>query len=391
MADEQSPQRTVDELGTIEQVTGKSPPKANRDEFSMRALLEEMIRRGASDLHITVGAPPILRIDGRLHRIAGEAITEETSKRLAYSIMAEKQKQKFEEQWEADLSFGISGLSRFRCNVFLQRGAVALAVRAIPFKIKSFDELGLPPTVAKFANYPRGLVLVCGPTGSGKSTTLASVIDKINRERYQHILTVEDPIEFVHEHKNCIINQREVHSDTQSFANALKYALREDPDVVLIGEMRDLVTMQSALTISETGHLAFATLHTNSAAETINRIIDAFPTSQQTQVRVQLSFVLQAVLVQTLMPKIGGGRIVCVELMIATPAIRAQIRDDKIHQIYSSIQAGGKYGMITMNAALAERYLNGQITLEDAMARSPDPQELHDLISRRGARTSMNR
>ncbi len=350
--------------------------------FSMRELLEEMIRRGASDLHITVGTPPVLRIDGKITRLHGEPITEEISKRLAYSIMTEKQKQHFEENWEQDLSFGIQDLSRFRCNVFLQRGAVALVVRAIPFKIQTFTELGLPKAVSKFANFPRGLVLVCGPTGSGKSTTLASIIDKINGERHEHILTVEDPIEFVHEHKNCIINQREVHGDTMSFGNALKYALREDPDVVLIGEMRDLETMQSALTIAETGHLAFATLHTNSCAETINRIIDAFPESQQTQVRVQLSFVLQAVLVQTLMPKIGGGRIICTELMFATPAIRAQIRDDKVHQLYSSIQAGGKYGMHTMNSSLGERYLSGKITLEDALSRSHDPQELHDIISR---------
>lgn len=369
--------------------SAKSSPSGNTTQsderkrvFSMRELLEEMIRRGASDLHITVGSPPVLRLDGKLSRLPGEPVTEEMSKRLAYSIMTEKQKQNFEENWEQDLSFGIQDLSRFRCNVFLQRGAVAMAVRAVPFKIQSFAELGLPQAVAKFTNFPRGLVLVCGPTGSGKSTTLASVIDKLNNERHEHILTVEDPIEFVHEHKNCIVNQREVHADTMSFATALKYALREDPDIVLIGEMRDLETMQSALTIAETGHLAFATLHTNSAAETINRIIDAFPESQQTQVRVQLSFVLQAVLVQTLMPKIGGGRIICTELMFATPAIRAQVRDDKVHQIYSSIQAGGKYGMHTMNSSLGRRYLEGKITMEDALSRSPDPQELHDIISR---------
>ena len=373
----------------VEQKIAEGPNKSDPFElshkkitFSMRELLEEMIRRGASDLHITVGSPPVLRVDGKIQRMPGEPVTEEISKRLAYSIMTEKQKQNFEENWEQDLSFGIKGLSRFRCNAFLQKGSVALVVRAIPFKIQTLDELRLPRVVNKFANFPRGLVLVCGPTGSGKSTTLASIVDKINRERYEHILTVEDPIEFVHQHKNCIVNQREVRSDTMSFANALKYALREDPDVVLIGEMRDLETMSAALTIAETGHLAFATLHTNSAAETINRIIDAFPTNQQTQVRVQLSFVLQAVLVQTLMPKIGGGRIVCIELMFATPAIRAQIRDDKIHQIYSSLQAGGKFGMQTMNASLASRYLNGRITMEDALTRSQDPQELHDVITR---------
>jgi len=380
-----SPAEKAGKVGTVQQTREDSrlePKAAPKTKFSMRELLEEMIRRGASDLHITVGSTPALRIDGKITRMPGEIISEENAKRLAYSIMTEKQKQHFEENWEQDLSFGIQGLSRFRCNVFLQRGAVALVVRAIPFKILTLDDLGLPKAVSKFANFPRGLVLVCGPTGSGKSTTLASIVDKINIERHEHILTVEDPIEFVHKHKNCLINQREVHSDTMSFQNALKYALREDPDVVLIGEMRDLETMQSALTIAETGHLAFATLHTNSAAETMNRIIDAFPTNQQTQVRVQLSFVLQGVLVQTLMPKIGGGRVVCTELLFATPAIRAQVRDDKIHQIYSSIQAGGKYGMHTMNASLGEKYLKGAITMEDALGRSTDPQELHDIISR---------
>lgn len=357
------------------------PPK--KRELSMRFLLEDMIHRGASDLHITVGAPPVFRLDGSLHKMAADIVTEDAAKRFAYSIMTEKQKQQFEENWEIDLSFGVKGLSRFRCNVFLQRGSVALAVRAVPFKIHTLEELGIPPKVSEFSDYPRGLILICGPTGSGKSTTLAAIIDKINRERHEHILTVEDPIEFVHRHKNCIVNQREVHSDTLSFSRALKYALREDPDIVLIGEMRDLETISSALTIAETGHLAFATLHTNSASETINRIIDVFPTNQQTQVRVQLSFVLQAVLVQTLVPKVGGGRIVCTELMIATPAIRAQIRDDKVHQLYSTIQSGGKYGMQTMNMSLAERYLDGVITLEDCMGRSPDPQELNDIITRK--------
>ncbi|HHS49564.1 MAG TPA: type IV pilus twitching motility protein PilT [candidate division Zixibacteria bacterium] len=352
----------------------------------MRLLLDDMIHRGASDLHITVGSPPVFRLDGKLHKMAANIVSEDAAKKFAYSIMTEKQKQQFEENWEVDLSFGIKGLSRFRCNVFLQRGSVALAVRAIPFKIHTLEELGLPESVGRFADYPRGLILVCGPTGSGKSTTLAAIIDKINRERHEHILTVEDPIEFVHRHKNCIVNQREVHSDTVSFSRALKYALREDPDVVLIGEMRDLETISSALTIAETGHLAFATLHTNSAAETINRIIDVFPTNQQTQVRVQLSFVLQAVLTQTLVPKIGGGRVVASEVMVATPAVRAQIRDDKIHQLYSTIQAGGKFGMQTLNSALADRYLDGVITLEDCMGRSPDPQELNDIITRRKAK-----
>lgn len=370
-------------MDTANQNSSDTNKKTTKLAFSMRDLLEEMVRRGASDLHITVGVPPVLRMDGMLHHIPEKPITPEISKRLAYSIMTEKQKKSFEENWECDLSFGIKGLSRFRCNVFLQRGSVALAVRAVPFKILSCDELSLPPSVTKLSQFPRGLVLVCGPTGSGKSTTLAALIDKVNNERHEHILTVEDPIEFVHRHKNCIVNQREVNSDTSSFSNALKYALREDPDVVLIGEMRDLETVSSALTIAETGHLAFATLHTNSAAETINRIIDIFPVNQQTQVRVQLSFVLQAVLVQTLMPKVGGGRIVCIELMFVTPAIRALIREDKVHQIYSMIQAGGKYGMQTMNMSLSDRYLNGYVTMEDSLARSPDNQELNDLIARK--------
>ncbi len=350
---------------------------------SVRELLEEMVKRGASDLHITVGSPPVIRVDGKLQRLPYDPITPDVAKRMAYSIMTERQRQRFEEEWEVDLSFGLEGLARFRVNVFLQKGNVAMAIRVIPMRIKSFEELMLPPVLATFAEFPNGLVLVTGPTGSGKSTTLAAIIDKINRERYEHILTVEDPIEFVHEHKNCIVNQREVGADTMSFARALKYALREDPDVVLIGEMRDLDTVEAALTIAETGHLAFATLHTNSCAETINRIIDIFPTAQQQQVRVQLSFVLRAVVTQALLPKIGGGRVPACEIMIVTPAIRAQIREDKIHQIYSSIQAGGKYGMQTMNQALADLYLRRLITIETAMNRSPDPQELNDIIARR--------
>jgi twitching motility protein PilT len=311
-----------------------------------------------------------------------EPLTPENTKKLAYSVMNEKQRKKFEENWELDLSFGIENLSRFRCNVFVQRGNVAVAIRQIPFKISGFQELGLPKVVAELANLPRGLVLVTGPTGSGKSTTLASLIDKINRERYSHIITVEDPIEYLHRHECCIVNQREVYTDTSSFASALKYALREDPDVVLIGEMRDLETVESALNISETGHLAFATLHTNSAAESINRIIDVFPVNQQEQIRVTLSFVLQAVVSQQLIPKIGGGRVPALEMMICTPAIRAVIRDDKIHQIYSLIQAGQKFGMRTMNQSLADLYLARKITMGDAVSRSSNPQELNDIVQR---------
>ncbi|MCI0404574.1 MAG: type IV pilus twitching motility protein PilT [candidate division Zixibacteria bacterium] len=343
-----------------------------------------MVKRGASDLHLTVGTPPQLRIDGKLSKIEGyDLLVPEDTKKLAYSIMNEKQRQRFEEKSELDLSFGIENLSRFRANVFIQRGNVAMAVRQIPYKIKSFDELGIPKVVAEMANLPRGLVLVCGPTGSGKSTTLASLIDKINRERRDHIITVEDPIEYLHRHQGCLVNQREVGADTLSFASALKYALREDPDVVLIGEMRDLETIEAAITISETGHLAFATLHTNSCAEAITRIVDVFPTNQQEQIRVTLSFVLQAVVCQQLMPKIGSGRVMAMEIMVCTPAIRALIRDDKIHQIYSLLQAGQKFGMKTMNQSLAELYLARKITQGDALARCSNQQEFADLVGRK--------
>jgi twitching motility protein PilT len=357
---------------------------------TLRELLDLMVKRQASDLHLTVGTPPVLRIDGKLTRTEHEVLTPELTKKLAYSIMNERQRQKFEENSELDLSFGIEQLSRFRCNVFMQRGNVAIALRQIPFKVMGFEELGIPEVVPKLAELPRGLVLVTGPTGSGKSTTLAALIDKINNERHLHIITVEDPIEYLHRHKNCLVNQREVHSDTKSFAASLKYALRQDPDVVLIGEMRDLETMEAALTISETGHLAFATLHTNSAAEAINRIVDVFPTNQQEQVRVQLSFVLQAVLSQQLIPRVGGGRVLAMEILVATPAVRAVIRDDKIHQIYSLIQAGQKFGMWTMNQSLYELYAKKKITYNDALGRSTNAQEFEEMVrqgSQRGEST----
>ena len=350
---------------------------------TLRELLELMAKKAASDLHLTVGSPPQLRIDGKLVKTDFDVLTPEETKKLAYSIMNEKQKQKFEERSELDLSFGIENLSRFRCNVFMQRGNVAVALRQIPFRIPSFEELGIPKVVSELADLPRGLVLVTGPTGSGKSTTLAALINKINQERHGHILTVEDPIEYLHRHISSLINQREVYADTESFANALKYALREDPDVVLVGEMRDLETMEATLNISETGHLAFATLHTNSCAESINRIIDVFPTNQQEQVRVTVSFVLQAVVSQQLIPRIGGGRVLALEIMVCTPAIRALIRDDKIHQIYSLMQAGQKFGMRTMNQSLAELYLKHKITLGDAMGRSSNAQELNELLARK--------
>ena len=349
---------------------------------SLRELLEHMVRMGASDLHLTAGSPPVVRVDGKLQKMPYDMLSGEETKKVAYSMLNEKQKLKFEQNWELDFSFGIESMSRFRANIFMQRGNAAVALRQIPYEIRSFDQLGLPKVIADFAKLPRGLVLVTGPTGSGKSTSLAAVIDKINKERPVHIITVEDPIEYLHRHQMALINQREVYSDTPSFASALKYALREDPDVVLVGEMRDLETIEAALSISETGHLAFATLHTNSCAETINRIVDVFPTNQQEQIRVTLSFVLQAVVSQVLIPKIGGGRVMAMEIMIATPAMRAIVRDDKIHQLYSMIQSGQKFGMKTMNQSLGELYQAGKISLNDAMATSSNQQELSEMLSR---------
>ena len=347
-------------------------------ELSLRTLLQEVIQRGASDLHITVGEIPKLRVDGDLVDSAVKhVLTPKDTLGLAYSILTEAQKKRFETDDELDFSFGVQNLSRFRGNCYKQRGCVALAIRQIPYEIKSVSELGLPPMVTKFAEKPRGLVLVTGPTGSGKSTTLAALVDKINRERKGHIITVEDPIEFIHRHQNCMVNQREVGADTKSFAAGLKYALRQDPDVILIGEMRDLETIAAALTIAETGHLVLATLHTNSAAESVNRIIDAFPAHQQSQIRAQLAFVLEGVVTQSLLPRARGrGRVAAAEVMVCTPAIRAVIRDEKVHQIYSLLQAGKKHGMQTMNDALQMLYLKGEVTLEDALKRSSDPAEL---------------
>ncbi|MBI5268011.1 MAG: type IV pilus twitching motility protein PilT [candidate division Zixibacteria bacterium] len=349
---------------------------------TLRELLEQMVQMGASDLHLTVGSPPMVRVDGKLTKTNHDILTGDVIKKLAYSMLNEKQKMKFEQNWELDFSFGIEAMSRFRANMFMQRGNVAVALRQIPYKVKTFEELGLPKAITEFSRLPRGLVLVTGPTGSGKSTTLAAIIDKVNRERPVHIITVEDPIEYLHRHQMALVNQREVYSDTPSFSSALKYALREDPDVVLIGEMRDLETIESALSISETGHLAFATLHTNSAAESINRIIDAFPSNQQEQVRVSLSFSLQAIVSQALIPKVGGGRVMALEILIVTPAIRAIIRDDKVHQIYSMIQSGQKFGMKTMNQSLVELYQSGKISINDAMGYSHNQQELSEMLQR---------
>ena len=349
-------------------------------------LLQLMAERGASDLHITTGSPPQLRINGKLTPIGSTALAASDTKQMCYSILTEAQKHRFEEENELDLSFGVKGLSRFRANIFVQRGAVSGAIRSIPFQVKSFEELGLPPVARELVKKPRGLILVTGPTGSGKSTTLASMIDKINSERQEHIVTIEDPIEFVHNHKMCVVNQREVHADTQSFKNALKYILRQDPDVVLIGEMRDLETIEAALTISETGHLTFATLHTNSSVQTINRIVDVFPPHQQPQIRAQLSFVMEGVISQQLLPrKDGTGRVLALEVMIPNPAIRNLIREDKIHQIYSIMQTGqSKFGMQTMNQSLYDLFTRGLLTKDEAIGRSTVPDELIAVINRGG-------
>jgi twitching motility protein PilT len=350
---------------------------------NLHQLLKAMVEKGASDLHVTTASPPQLRIDGKLVPLKTPPMTPVETKQLCYSILTDAQKHRFEEDSELDLSFGVKGLSRFRANIFMQRGAVAGAFRTIPFKILTFQELGLPPIISELAKKPRGLVLVTGPTGSGKSTTLASIIDKINTDRHEHIITIEDPIEYLHPHKNCVVNQREIGADTQSFKKALKYILRQDPDVVLVGEMRDLETIEAALVISETGHLAFATLHTNSAVQTINRILDVFPPYQQPQVRAQLSFVLEGVVTQNLLPKAGGpGRVLILEVMIPNPAIRNLIREDKIHQVYSQMQIGQtKFGMQTFNQSLALAYSKRLITLEEAMGRSSDPEELKNLLA----------
>jgi twitching motility protein PilT len=351
---------------------------------NLHQLLKTMIDKGASDLHITTGSAPLLRIDGQIVPLRLPPLTPIDTKQLMYAILTEEQKVAFEKNNELDLSFGVKNLSRFRCNIFMQRGAIAAALRAIPFRIMPFDELGLPPIVAELCAKPRGLVLVTGATGSGKSTTLATMIDKINTENRLHIMTVEDPIEFLHPHKMCLVNQREVGADTSSFKVALKYILRQDPDVVLVGEMRDLETIEAALTIAETGHLVFATLHTNSCAQTINRIIDVFPANQQQQIRAQLSFTLQGVISQTLLPRMGQpGRALAMEIMVPNAAIRNLIREDKIHQIYSQMQVGQeKYGMTTFNQSLYNLYTRRMISGEEAVGASQDPEELKNMIER---------
>ena len=351
---------------------------------TLNELLKQMVEQGGSDLHITTNSPPMVRVDGVLKPLNHPAMTPAETKQVAYSILTDNQKHRLEETLEIDFSFGLKSLARFRANVYHQRGAIAAAFRQIPYEIRSFRELGLPPVLEKTCEKPRGLVLVTGPTGSGKSTTLAAMLDKVNRERHEHIVTIEDPVEYLHSHKNCLVNQRELHADTHGFANALRSVLRQDPDVVLIGEMRDLETVEAALRIAETGHLTFATLHTNSAAQTINRIIDIFPAHQQSQIRTQLSFVLEGIVCQSLLPRASGkGRALAMEVLVPNSAIRNLIREDKVHQIYGMMQTGqAKYGMQTFNQSLASLYFKRMITLQTALARSSYQDELQDLISR---------
>lgn len=341
-------------------------------------LLREMVRLRASDLHLTAGQPPRVRIDGSLAALEDrDPLESEGTRRLARSLLAPTLWRRFEEGGEVDFAFEVPGLARFRGNCFRQRGRLALSVRHIPREVAPLEDLGLPSILNHFARRPRGLVLVTGPTGSGKSTTLAAMVDGINRRRRGHILTVEDPVEFVHRSRRCIVNQREVGTDTRSFASALKYALRQDPDVILIGEMRDPETIGSALTIAETGHLVLSTLHTNSAADSVNRVIDAFPAQRQRQVRSQLASVLEGVVTQILVPRASGrGRVAAVEVLVVTAAVRAVIRDEKVHQLGSLMQAGRKHGMRTLNDALTRLYLNGDITLEGALQRSPEARDL---------------
>jgi twitching motility protein PilT len=352
-------------------------------ELTLRQLLDDMVQRKASDLHLTAGVPPELRIDGAITPTEYEVLTPERCIGLAYSVLSDEQRKKFETTKELDFSFGVKGLSRFRANVFLQRGVVCMAIRQIPYEIIPLERLGLPPVVKDFTNRQKGLVLITGPTGSGKSTSLAAMLDRINSVRQAHIMTIEDPVEYIHLHKKCIVNQREVGADTASFPTALKYVLRQDPDIILIGEMRDLETIEAALTIAETGHLVFATLHTNSAYEAVNRIVDVFPADQQKQILTQLAFVLEGVVTQQLIPRSrGAGRIMCSEVLVCTPAIKAVIREAKTHQIYSLMQAGQKFGMQTMNMALLQAVLDKHLTPEDALDRSTDRIELDGMIQK---------
>lgn len=347
-----------------------------------------MVERGASDLHLTAGLPPMIRVRNQLAPLGNAPLSAQDTRNLCFSVLTEAQKLRFEEDHELDLSFGFRGLSRYRANIFLQKGTLAGAFRVIPDKIPSIESLGLPPIVDELCAKSKGLILVTGATGSGKSTTLAAMIDRINASRHEHVVTIEDPIEFLHHHKSCVVNQREVHQDTKSFSSALRSILRQDPDVVLIGEMRDLETVEAALTVAETGHLTLATLHTNSCAQTINRIVDMFPAHQQSRVRAQLSFILEGVLCQTLIPALDGKtRVLALEIMVPNPAIRNLIREDKIHQIYSLMQVGqSSSSMTTLNQSLASLCRRGLISWEAALAKSSQTEELRRMMADAGGR-----
>jgi len=359
---------------------------------SMEELLNLMVQQGGSDLHLSVGSPPKIRVDGRLIDTDYEVLSPEISKKLVYSVLSADQIAKFEKNWELDFSFGVTNLGRFRTNAFLQRGTVAAVLRIIPYEVFSFEQIGLPRKVAEeICALHKGLVLCTGATGSGKSTTLASMVDHINQTRQGHIVTIEDPIEFLHMNKGCLVNQREVGGDTHGFGEALRSVLRQDPDVVLVGEMRDLETIEAALTLAETGHLTFATLHTSDVVQTVNRIVDVFPAHQQQQIRTMLSFTLQAVICQQLIPRAQGkGRVLAAEILICTPAVRALIRDNKAHQIASIVQTGGQFGMRTMNQSIFELYRHNLITWEDARDCSPDPAELERLAQRPASGATMS-
>jgi twitching motility protein PilT len=349
--------------------------------LDIRVLLRDLIQMHGSDLHLTVNSPPRVRVDQQINALPYDALSPEQCKSLAYSILTDKQQKKLELDFEVDFAFGVDGLSRFRGNVFFQRGSLTTVIRAIPFQIPPLEQLRLPRICQTFPAKPKGLILVTGPTGSGKSTTLAAIVDRINNERAVHIITIEDPVEYVHTHKQAIVNQREVGADTKSFATALKYVLRQDPDVIMVGEMRDLETIQAALTAAETGHLVFATLHTNSATESVNRIIDVFPPHQQGQVRAQLSMTLEAVVTQKLLPrKAGGGVVLAAEVMMCTPAIRALIRENKVHEMYGVLQVSQKYGMLTMNMSLYDLVSAGQVSVERALSTSNLPEELERML-----------
>lgn len=348
-------------------------------------LLLEVVERGASDLHITVGVPPIVRVAGALIQLDYPKLLPNDTQEIIYGILTQEQREHLERNWEFDFSYSLPGKARFRVNVFFQRNSIGAAFRLIPVKIQSLEELGLPSVLSEFTRKPRGFIVVTGPTGSGKTTTLATLVNMINETRTEHIITIEDPIEFLHTHKKAIVNQREIGSDTKSFTNALKYVLRQDPDIILIGEMRDIETISAALTAAETGHLVFTTLHTQDAPQTIDRIIDVFPPYQQQQVRIQLAGTVQGIIAQQLLPtRDGKARVVAVEVLVPTPGVRNMVREAKTHQIYTAMQTGQKYGMQTMDQSLADLVRRGKITFETAIARAVDPHDLRQLLGRVG-------